>query len=283
MRHPWILIAPLLLAAPHTAGATVATAPTPEAPPTEALETPVPADDPPDAAYEAPGPRLASLVSWDGDLEAFTPPLRAIGDDPPSDERTPRPTPEEWKAADEVALARAHQSCTARRVREWLRIGCEVLSSLAAMDSARRAARGGVVRGARRLVRRAGRDLPREARRPAGAPDRARGLGVQVLDRLRHGVHDLGGLARRRQGADDRGGLSRPNAIRTATAKERVPGRRTRGVSACKGLYTAWLRGTRSLAVAVRCQLSIITRPSSRRGRAGTRTRPPRSPPTAPG
>ena len=92
------------------------------------------ADDPPDVVEEAPGPRLANLVSWDGEVEAFTPLLRAIADDPPPDDRTPRPTREEWKAADEVALARAHPTFTARRVREWLRIGCDVWSNLAAMD-----------------------------------------------------------------------------------------------------------------------------------------------------
>ena len=133
MRYPaLLLIAPLLLGA--TAPVPEPAAPPSEAPALEALETPAPPDDLPDADDESSGPRFSSLVSWAGDVAAFTPPLVAIADDPPSEERTPRPTAQEWKDADEVALARADPGCKALRVHEWLRIACRPWGSLAAID-----------------------------------------------------------------------------------------------------------------------------------------------------
>jgi hypothetical protein len=133
MKYPaLLLLAPLLLGA--TAPVSEPSAPPSEAPTLEALETPVPPDDPPDADEATTGPSFSSLVSWAGDVEAFTPPLAALADDPPTDERSPRPTAEEWKHADEVALSREHALCKARRVREWLRIACKPWGSLAAID-----------------------------------------------------------------------------------------------------------------------------------------------------
>src|SRR4029079_14532098 len=49
---------------------------------------------------------------------------------PPSDEQTPRPKPEDWPAAERVAVDGESQgyayNCEARRIHEWLRIHCSV-------------------------------------------------------------------------------------------------------------------------------------------------------------
>jgi hypothetical protein len=60
-------------------------------------------------------------------------PVKTLEDDPPSAERTPRPTALEWKGAPAVALSRQPRNCRAQRAREWLRITCRV-RTLAAMD-----------------------------------------------------------------------------------------------------------------------------------------------------
>jgi hypothetical protein len=55
-----------------------------------------------------------------------SPPGRRLRDDPPSDDRTPPPTRQEWESAPDAGLARlADPACSAKRVREWVRVTCD--------------------------------------------------------------------------------------------------------------------------------------------------------------
>src|SRR5262249_38653872 len=52
--------------------------------------------------------------------------LPTLAADPPTDEKTPKPSKEEWDKAQEVKIARStDKACTAKRLREWLRIECK--------------------------------------------------------------------------------------------------------------------------------------------------------------
>jgi hypothetical protein len=53
------------------------------------------------------------------------PPLPSFADDPPSDEKTKPPEKAEWKTAQSIRVDRSTESsCTAKRIREWVRIWC---------------------------------------------------------------------------------------------------------------------------------------------------------------
>jgi hypothetical protein len=54
------------------------------------------------------------------------PPGRLLRDDPPSEDRTPPPSRQEWASAPDAGLARiSDPACSARRVREWVRVTCD--------------------------------------------------------------------------------------------------------------------------------------------------------------
>jgi hypothetical protein len=97
----------------------------------------------PDASLEAtsggrcvmPEPEPAGEVTMPPPVATLSEPVpeRTLEDDPPSDERTPRPTATEWRVAASVQLSRLEPRCKAQRVREWLRITCPA-RRLAAME-----------------------------------------------------------------------------------------------------------------------------------------------------
>src|SRR6185437_16574763 len=122
---------------------------------------------------------------------------------------------------------------------------------------------------------------PEEARREGGGPAPAEAR--RGADQAHQGPGRVHGRAGR--GAVQARELpvlippdpTQPSTFRTATARERVPGLRTRDVSACKGLGTALLPGTRSLALGVR-----RSTPTGPGGEGRPAPRPPPSPdPTA--
>jgi hypothetical protein len=54
------------------------------------------------------------------------PPLPSLADDPPSDEKTKPPEKAEWKSAQSIRIDRSTDNrCSAKRIREWIRIWCE--------------------------------------------------------------------------------------------------------------------------------------------------------------
>lgn len=55
------------------------------------------------------------------------PPLPALMDDPPSEEKTKAPTKAEWKSAPDYRLYKNENKseCKAQKLREWLRITCQ--------------------------------------------------------------------------------------------------------------------------------------------------------------
>jgi hypothetical protein len=76
------------------------------------------------AAQEASPPADAGDASAAADADAG-PPLRNIERDPPVAEHTKAPTEAEWKLAPNVEIARSVTGCSARLLREWLRIDCK--------------------------------------------------------------------------------------------------------------------------------------------------------------
>lgn len=136
--RPAIALAALLLGAcnedalaPHPAGsaaAAIASAPAasasaPEpaasasAPAATASAAPAGSGDPAAASASAPSPSGSAAVK--------KPPLPALADDPPSEEKSKAPTRAEWTGATELRAARSTESrCAVRRLREWVRIQC---------------------------------------------------------------------------------------------------------------------------------------------------------------
>lgn len=62
-----------------------------------------------------------------GDAGDAGPPLPALMDDPPSEEKTKAPTKAEWKSAPEYRLYKNdyNDQCKVQKLREWLRITCQ--------------------------------------------------------------------------------------------------------------------------------------------------------------
>jgi hypothetical protein len=87
------------------------------------------------ARPEAPGAGTGSPVVeaapsdagiTDASTNAAAPPPPAIFDDPPSAEKTKAPTKKEWASAPAVRLARVtYDDCSAKRIREWVRVACK--------------------------------------------------------------------------------------------------------------------------------------------------------------
>lgn len=74
-----------------------------------------------EASSDAGAPPDASPAA-----DAAPPRPPALADDPPSDEKTKAPTKAEWSSAPEVRLARTtDKRCSAKRIREWVRVWCE--------------------------------------------------------------------------------------------------------------------------------------------------------------
>jgi hypothetical protein len=86
--------------------------------PTRASESPPPVT----SASSESGATLAASADADAGVA-----LRSFAGEPFGDDRTPPPTPDEWKTAKLVALdaADVEKSCEARRLREWMRIRCK--------------------------------------------------------------------------------------------------------------------------------------------------------------
>jgi hypothetical protein len=83
------------------------------------------AADPAPTPAPSPSAAPATASAAPSAKAAASAPLPKLADDPPAEDKTPRPSAAEWKRAPEVALARnTHPNCTARRLREWLRIAC---------------------------------------------------------------------------------------------------------------------------------------------------------------
>lgn len=74
-------------------------------------------------AEAAPSDAGSADASADGAAAAPLPP--AIVDDPPSAEKSKAPTKKEWAAAPAVRVARVtDKACSAKRLREWVRVTC---------------------------------------------------------------------------------------------------------------------------------------------------------------
>jgi hypothetical protein len=90
----------------------------------------------PEAPVAAPGvgtgspvveaaPSDAGIADASADAAAAPPPP-AIFDDPPSAEKSKAPTKKEWASAPAVRLARVtYDNCSAKRIREWVRVACK--------------------------------------------------------------------------------------------------------------------------------------------------------------
>ncbi len=77
------------------------------------------------SAQEPPATATASASASASGSAAPKRALRSLADKPPPDGATPRPSDDEWKAAEEVALrGQLPDACSAHLVREWLRIHC---------------------------------------------------------------------------------------------------------------------------------------------------------------
>jgi hypothetical protein len=77
------------------------------------------------AAAFALSPERAAVAQRRPDAGTPPPPLPAFDAQPFPDEKTPRPTLDEWKPAQPVALTTPLLSrCNAYRVREWVKIDC---------------------------------------------------------------------------------------------------------------------------------------------------------------
>jgi hypothetical protein len=85
----------------------------------------VPATSAPQSAPDAGNDAAAPPSDAGPAVPAKTGPERFfIG--PPPDEKSRPPKVTEWDAEQDITLARGASSCTARRVREWMRVRCEV-------------------------------------------------------------------------------------------------------------------------------------------------------------
>lgn len=82
---------------------------------------------PPGSGTASPMAEAAPVAagSADASADASAPPPPAIFDDPPSAEKSKAPTKKEWASAPDVRLARVtDSSCSAKRIREWVRVWC---------------------------------------------------------------------------------------------------------------------------------------------------------------
>jgi len=101
--------------------------PAPPAASSASSASPVAEPSPSASASVDPALALASASAPlpSGSAVARKPPLPALADNPPSDEKTPAPSAAEWASAPEVSLTRhSDQRCSAKRLREWVRIFC---------------------------------------------------------------------------------------------------------------------------------------------------------------
>jgi hypothetical protein len=91
------------------------------------LAMPAAPDEPTDAGSDAAPGADADAGADAGEAAEPAPPSLYL--DPPPDAKSKPPTVKEWAAEKDIELARGIRSCTARKVREWMRIRCSVLGT----------------------------------------------------------------------------------------------------------------------------------------------------------